>query len=573
MKRYDADIEELIGTPVGADQGTVLEPVAPHGSGAAPQPQAFVGGAYDGANRFDRTIALWNPSRGSADGDILPNKGITDARARDSIRNDAYVGGGSTLHKDNIVGAQFLLNAKPNYEVLGLTEAWAEEFQKEVEAKFTLWAESPNNWVDASRKNTFTDLIRLAVGIYVSCGEVVASVEWLRDWSGVRPFNTAIQMIDTDRLRTPDTMIEGPLLRGGVERNIYGAPQGYYIQVAHPRDYMDPDAWRFKYVPARKPWGRIQLIHLFEQQRPDQSRGISEMVAALKEMRITKKFRDVVLQNAVLNATFAASIESELPTEAVYQAIGGGNMNDPGAAIAGYAEAYLGAIAEYAGSSKNTFLDGVRIPHLFPGTKLQLRPAGQGGPLGQEFEQSLLRYIAANLGVSYEQLSRDYTQTNYSSARAAMTETWKFMMSRKRVVADTFATHIYRLWFEEAVNKGEIKSMIGVAPSIYEGLNMDAYTSCDWIGAARGQIDELKETQAAVLRLKYNLTTYEQEMGKQGQDWRKVMQQRERENKEMEDRGLTIEEDTKQMNASTGAARDGGEARGEPEDGSGENAE
>ena len=45
---------------------------------------------------------------------------------------------------------------------------------------------------------------------------------------------------------------------------------------------------------------------------------------------------------------------------------------------------------------------------------------GKGGPLGQEFEQSLLRYIAAALGVSYEQLSKDYSQTNYSSARAAM---------------------------------------------------------------------------------------------------------------------------------------------------------
>ncbi|MGF7178055.1 hypothetical protein FHS63_005858 [Azospirillum doebereinerae] len=32
----------------------------------------------------------------------------------------------------------FVLNPKPAHEVLGLDETWAEEFQNEVEAKFTL---------------------------------------------------------------------------------------------------------------------------------------------------------------------------------------------------------------------------------------------------------------------------------------------------------------------------------------------------------------------------------------------------------------------------------------------------
>jgi len=183
-----------------------------------------------------------------------------------------------------------------------------------------------------------------------------------------------------------------------------------------------------------------------------------------------------------------------------------------------------------------------------------------------------LRYIAANLGVSYEQLSRDYTKTNYSSARAAMLETWKFMQARKRAVADNLATHIYRLWLEEAINKGELESFTKEqANMLYTdgalNLNFEALTQCDWIGAARGQIDELKETQAAVLRLKYNLTTYEDELARSGKDWRQVMNQRERENKEMRDRGLVVEEDTNMMNAASGAAREG-EASGEPSDGS-----
>lgn len=551
---YDPDIEALLGPAKGV---------------AAPaRESAAVGGAYNGADRFDKSIVLWQPGLNSADNDILPAKRMLDARTRDVLRNDAYVAGGADLHRDNIVGGMFMLNAKPEHKVLGLDETWAQEFQEEVESKFTLWAESLNCWPDASRMNTLTSLTRMAVGIYVASGEVLASVEWLRD--GNRPYNTAIQMIDLDRLSNPPTILESPTCRGGVQRNQFGAPEGYHIQVAHPTDYQAIDSYRWKYVPVRKPWGRLQMIHIIEQLRPDQTRGVSAMVSALKELKITKRFRDVVLQNAVVNATYAASIESDLPSEAVYQALG--NNGDIDQAISKYAAGYLGAISQYSSGAKNLHIDGVKIPHLFPGTKLQLRPAGQGGPLGTEFEQSLLRYIAANLGVSYEQLSKDYSQTNYSAIRAAMTETWKYMQGRKRLVADRFASSIYALWLEEAMNKGEITSMPRNAPNFYEGLNSEAYTAADWIGASRGQIDELKETQAAVLRLKYNLSTREDEMARLGKDWRKVLIQLEREKKEMEDRGLSVDTQDNMMNATTGAPREK-EAKEEKDDGSEDNTD
>jgi lambda family phage portal protein len=533
MALYDPDIEALIG----------------------PARREFaIGGAFEGADRFDRDLALWMPSLNSADTDILPDKDMVDARVRDMLRNDAYVMSGQALHRDNIVGSMFVLNSKPEYSVLGLTPDWAEEFQEEVESKFTLWAESANNWPDAARTNTLTAMVRLAVGVYVAAGEVLATVEWMRE-DPLRPFRTAIQMIELDRLSNPMTVPMDDSMRAGIEFDRFGAPTYYNIRLGHPTDWQNMDRDKFRRVAIRKPWGRLQVIHIHEQGRPDQSRGISEMVSALKEMRITKKFRDVVLQNAVVNATFAASIESELPSETVYSQLGGGNI---GEGIAGYASAYLGAIAQYAGNSKHTQIDGARIPHLFPGTKLNLHNAGTPGGVGQEFEMSLLRYIAANLGVSYEQLSRDYSQTNYSSIRASMTETGKFMGARKRMVADRFASAVYRLWLEEAVNKKEITSLPRNAPNWYDGLNADAYCQCDWIGAGRGQVDELKETQAAVLRMKYHLGTYEDEMARFGKDWRKTLVQRAREQKAMKDLDLTTPDtvEDNMMNAASGAPRE-----------------
>ncbi len=61
-------------------------------------------------------------------------------------------------------------------------------------------------------------------------------------------------------------------------------------------------------------------------------------------------------------------------------------------------------------------LGGVKIPHLFPGDDLKLQTAQDSDNGFSALEQALLRYIAAGLGVSYEQLSRDYSKVSYSSA-------------------------------------------------------------------------------------------------------------------------------------------------------------
>lgn len=552
MSKYHRLIDGFDGA--GVEAHTVDKPAAVVPVSGGGRDLATLGGAFEGASRFSRELALWGPSLRSADSDIMPEKDRANSRARDLVRNDAFFQGGAQLHKDNIVGSRYMLNAKPETKVLGLDEKWETEFQEEVEAKWALFAESENNWIDASRYNTFTSMLRLGVGVYLMGGEILASVEWIREVA--RPFNTAIQMIELERLSNPMDIPESKAVSGGIEKNFYGAPQAYWIRMAHPTDYSNADAYRWRYVKARKPWGRLQMIHVIEQQRIDQTRGISEMVSSLKEGRTARRFRDIVLQNAIVNATYAASIESELPSEAAFAAIGGGNVEE---AITSYTGAYLSAIAQYTGDTKAMYLDGVKVPHLFPGTKLQLRPAGTAGPLGTDFENSLLRYIAANLGVSFEQLSRDYSKTNYSSIRAAMTETWKFMQAKKKMVADRFATSIYRLWLEEAINSGEITALPRNAVDLwYSGLGAEAFSGCEWIGASRGQIDELKETQAATLRIKYQLSTYEEEHSRLGKDWRKQFAQIKREKELQRELGIEIVDPAaaSAMNAVSGDPRE-----------------
>ena len=200
----------------------------------------------------------------------------------------------------------------------------------------------------------------------------------------------------------------------------------------------------WKRVPAYKPWGRPLILHIVDQLRPDQTRGISAMVTALTEMKMTRAFRKTELQRAVVSATYAASIESDFPS-AVYESMGTGSGGSDNPYVS-WMEDYLEAVYGLAGGAKNLTIEGSRIPIFAPGTHLKIQNPGATGPVGSQFEQSLLRHIASAIGVSYEELSKDYSQTSYSSARAALSNTSRAMRSKKKLVADGIANFVYRLW-------------------------------------------------------------------------------------------------------------------------------
>lgn len=532
---FDTDLSALL-----VDDEGIVSPkssaVNPPAAGAA----VSGGASYDGASKVDRLMS-WAPPLRSADGDMLSEKGSLDARARDTLRNDSYIAGADKQRKDSIVGAEYRLNAKPATKILWGKEdpTWESEFQEEIETLFALDANSEQHWFDVTRRNTFTDLVRLNVGVHLAGGESLCVSQWMPDDG--RPFRSALQMIDADRLSTPITMLglmDKSKIRNGVLKDRWGAPKAYYIRNQHPGDgpYSSrnlSDLYTWEKVPARTPWGRLRVSHIYETLRPDQSRGISDIVSALSECRMTKHFRKTELERAVLASSYAMSIESEFP-DSILDAMGGQPMEAGENGTVNWMTGYLEAIAAYSNGGRNLHMDGAKIPVFAPGTSLKVQNPGANGPMGDKYEQSLLRYIAAALNVSYEELSHDFTQTNYSSARAAFGQTWKAMQTLKKMVADKFANFGYRLWLEEMINRNEIQSLKRRnVPKYYDGRNAEAYSACEWIGAGQGQIDPLKETQASILKVKAGLSTKEIEIAKMsGGDWRATARQIKRERDE-----------------------------------------
>jgi lambda family phage portal protein len=462
------------------------------------------------------------------------------------------------VNRDAIVGNQYRLNAQPNWSVLQylystkFDDAWAEEYQAAVEEMFNLIGESNSCWFDAQRRLTFSGLIRLGIAGFTFTGEVLASVEWIREVG--RPFNTTIQMISPTRMSNPDGRMDDERLRRGVVRDSRGKPVGYYIRKAYPGDFVrGPDSYRWDFIPAEKPWGRRQMIHIADQIQPDQTRGISSLVAVLKDMKMTKKFHEIVLQNAVINASYAASIESDLPGEVIASAIGAGTVGDATSSFLNVIGGYLNSMQQYASKADQIAVDGAKIPHFFPGTKLNIRTLGTPGGVGTDFEVSLLRHIAAGLGISYEEFAHDFSKTNYSSARASMLTTQRHMLAKKKFVADRIADEVYSLWLEEWLNIGNLPLPRGYdARVFYQPFAKECLTACDWIGTGRGQIDELKETQAALLRVKGGMSTREIEIAKFGGDWRKIFRQLSREKRMAEELELTFTEDAQRDGSTSG---------------------
>lgn len=480
---------------------------------------------YAGAAQYSQELASWRPNLGSGNSDYLPGRDTMVARQRDLVRNSGWASGAVSRKLDSIIGASFRLVSRPDYRQLGQTPEWAHEFALEAQAGWRRFAEDPDNYVDATRHDNVNGLFGLAFrGSFVD-GEAFGAALW-RDDKPAGKYKTTIQLIDPDRISNPAGRADGPNLRSGIETDKYGAAIAYHVRKGHPSDWQTAmNAYTWERIERETPWGRRQMLHVFERERADQLRGISPLAPIVERLKMVDKYDKVELQAAVLNAIFAAFIESPFDHDMLDGAL---SVNDP--KLSNYQEQR----AEYH-QKRGITLNGVAIPKLFPGEKLGIQTAARPAAQFGEFEKACLRNIAAGIGLSYEQLSQDWSSTNYSSARAALIEVWRGFARTRAHFAEQFATPLYILWMEEAISRGDLQLPAG-APDFYEAKG--AYTRCRWIGPARGWVDPVKEGQAAQIRMDIGLSTLEEECAEQGKDYEEVLDQRARELKMLEERGL-----------------------------------
>ena len=483
-------------------------------------------GYHGGGSGFGGQLRSWNPPSESVDAALLPNFTRGNASADDLVRNNGYAANAIQLHQDHIVGSFFRLSHRPSWRYLGIGEEEARAFSREVEAAWKEFAEDDCCCIDVERKRTFTMMIREGVAMHAFNGELFVQATW--DTSSSRLFRTQFRMVSPKRISNPNNTGDSRNCRAGVQINDSGAALGYYVSEDGYPGWM-PQKWTW--IPRELPGGRASFIHVFEPVEDGQTRGANVFYSVMEQMKMLDTLQNTQLQSAIVKAMYAATIESELDTQSAMDFILGANSQEQRERLTGW----IGEIAAYYAAAP-VRLGGAKVPHLMPGDSLNLQTAQDTDNGYSVFEQSLLRYIAAGLGVSYEQLSRNYAQMSYSTARASANESWAHFMGRRKFVASRQASQMFLCWLEEAIVRRVVTLPSKARFSFQEARS--AWGNCDWIGSGRMAIDGLKEVQEAVMLIEAGLSTYEKECAKRGDDYQEIFAQQVRETMERRAAGL-----------------------------------
>lgn len=494
--------------------------------------------AYDAARNDTREMVGWYPPKTAGLDENLSTRDEVIARTRDLVRNHPIISGGVDRRAEAVVGANLRLETQPAFELMGQDADWADEWSAQTEQAFELWSRDPRNLCDAQMHLQFGGMVEMAYRHWWNDGEAAAIPKMLAPIGPrvMAEYRTCIEVIDPDRISNPRGLPDGHVLAnghkliGGMEYDRNGARIAAYVRKVHPQalNLAANDHFTWTRIPFFGPTGTPRFIHAMKRDRADQRRGISRIVSALKRTKMFDRYDDAEVEAALLNSVMAAWIESPYETGDVAAALA------PGSEMQGSDDYNMQALMQYR-MDHPVRLEGVRTIHGAPGEKLTLNRAEHPSQNYPEFQATGLRTIAAKFGLSYAQLSANWADINYSSARAMLNEVWRGLLHDRWLFTQAFCTPIYLAWLEEAIALGKV-SIPGRKTNFYRWRN--ALSLCEWVGPGRGSVDPLKEAQANDFELNQGATDLQSMSNERGRDYRKTLMAQHRVDKYREKLGM-----------------------------------
>ncbi|MEX3691875.1 phage portal protein [Paraburkholderia sp. BR14263] len=487
----------------------------------------LVGGGrtpYDAADVRSDHMAAWQPALSSPDGELNMYRDRIVARIRDVVRNDGWASAAVTRTLDNVIGADFRPISKPDWMALramtgmkAFDHVWADEFGQAVEAHYRVWAYDPGRYCDTQRCLMIPQAMALAFRHKCVDGDALGMLHWRpqRMGPGRASYATALQLIDPDRLSNPQQKFDQDTMRGGVEVDEDGAAVGYWIRRAHQGDWFSASkSLHWDRIERETTWGRPIIVHDFDHDRAAQHRGGAGILTpVLHRLKMLVKYDSAELDAAIINAIFAAYIESPFDDEFTQEAFDDGEK----------LRTYNDYRREYH-DDRNIVVGNARVSHLFPGEKMGFANAARPTSNFADFENAVLRNVAAGTGTSAQMISQNWADVNYSSYRAAMLEVWKTFYRRRFNFAHGFGQPVFCAWLEESMEIDDLPLPAGAPPFIEYRA---AYGRARWMGPGRGYVDPEKERKGAILGMDAGLSTLEDECADlAGADWREKVGQR-----------------------------------------------
>lgn len=436
--------------------------------------------------------AGWRPTNRSADNLSRHEHALIVSRARDLVRNSTHVSGALERIANNVI----YTGIKPQAARLTDSGELDHGFNRKLEQHFKDWAEAD--------EVGFDDIQRLILNHLWQDGECLLRFYPDPDLmkQGIAPLG--VELLECDHL---DSSVDGLRENGnfairGVEFNRKGHPVAYHLFSEHPGDMRRLMSRESVRVPAM--WVR----HIFMPKRASQHRGISWMAPVIMEMRDFSEFQDSHRIVARLMAAFGFFVETPYPE--LQNPLGLEDSDTP--------ERPEAFIPDY--------VEPGQVVTLPSGSKVNEAQFNHPGTTYEPYVKTSLRGSSTGFGMSYEAFSNDYSDASYASARSATLEerrgyrVQQVLMGRKAIVP-TWHMFARMLWLSQLE-----KSMTG--PRVPVGCQ---YPGWPWV-------DPTKDANAAEKMLGMGCTTRRKICAERGEDYDEVVDQLDRENKDLKKCGI-----------------------------------
>lgn len=475
------------------------------------------GYSHHGASGTKKSMIGWSHGSGSADDDITMNLETLRSRSRDLYMGNAIANGALKTDKTNVVGSGLKLNPQIDADFLGLTAEQADEWEANTSREFSLWADSKD--CDAARMLNFYQLQQLAFLSALMSGDVFAALPIIPRKNNI--YDLRVNLIEADRVCNPYSVIADDKTLAGIEVGEYGEPIAYHVAKYHPLSTLNQKVNTWTKVAAfGSLTGRRNIIHLLELERPGHRRGVPMLAPVIEALKQLGRYTEAELMAAVVSGLFTVAITTEAP-----DGLDIGEDDLPGIVT--------GTSTDDDIRNDIKLGNGTMI-ELAPGEKIEAINASRSNAAFDPFVIAILRQVGAALEIPMELLVKHFT-ASYSASRAALLEAWKFFRRQRDWLSTDFNQPIYEEWLSEAVAKGRVK-----APGFFSDLAVrKAYSGAEWNGPSPGQLDPLKEVNAAKTRVQEGFSTRQRETAElTGGDWNQNYRQRVREERMMREGGL-----------------------------------
>ncbi len=429
-----------------------------------------------GASQTKKSLLGWNYYGGSSREDIEDNLSVLRQRCRDLYMGVPIATGAIKTMRTNVIGRGLMLKPTLDKEALKMTTEETQVLEKQISREWALWAESTD--CDMARLDNFYELQQLAFLNWLLSGDVIALLPTKPRIN--QPYDLRIQLIEADRLRSPDDIdsFDNKIV-GGVEVDDYGEIIAYHISKGHPLSFSDVN-YEWQRVEAYgKKTGRRNVIHLMNRERIDQRRGVPFLSPVIEALKNLGRYTDAELVAAVVSGLFAVFIEKESSSTDI--ALGQVIPDD---------------LQVDTRDENSVELAPGMVIDLNEGEKANAVNPGRPNTNFDGFVESICKQIGTALELPYEILMKRF-DSSYSASRAALEEAWKMFKMFRTWMSNDFCQPIYEEWLAEAVAKGRIS-----APGFFsDPIRHKAYCCSQWNGPARGLLNPVQEVNAAVTRV------------------------------------------------------------------------